>query len=156
MSREYNGGRGQSIESALDINQINLKRVYCVNRELELATAHRSKMSVSFSDSELSKRLQRLGVDVGPITDTTRDVYWRRYQTLLAQQPKQRIATPPRNRPGESPCTSSIQPTTPPHSPSTSATPPNSAPPPGPANEGNSVAGKGCWVQYWAPNAVVE
>lgn len=46
-------------------------------------------MAVNLSDPELFKRLQALGVDVGPINDATRDVYLRKYLSLSAQSPVQ-------------------------------------------------------------------
>ena len=40
---------------------------------------------VTLSDSELFEKLQAKGLDVGPITDATRAVYVKKYQSLCSQ-----------------------------------------------------------------------
>lgn len=40
-------------------------------------------MSCNLSDPELARRLQALGLAVGPINDSTRDVYIRKYKGLI-------------------------------------------------------------------------
>lgn len=42
-------------------------------------------MALNLSDSELSQKLRGMGVDVGPITNTTRDLYIRKYKSLSTQ-----------------------------------------------------------------------
>lgn len=77
-------------------------------------------MAVNLSDSELSERLQGLGVAVGPITSTTREVYCRKYRALLAQP-----AAPPLSKP----CKGSASPKQV-HAGKVSTTPPPATPPP--------------------------
>lgn len=42
-------------------------------------------MAVNISDSELFQKLQSLGVDVGPVNDSTRAIYLRKYASLTTQ-----------------------------------------------------------------------
>lgn len=88
-------------------------------------------MSLELSDSELFQRLQKLGVDVGPITSTTRAIYMRKYKTLTAKQPSK---PPPLDKqpqqpqkPLKSPQTEKKQDKT---ITTTTATPPTTPPPP--------------------------
>ena len=55
--------------------------------------AQNKKMSL-ISDGELRRQLKNFGVDVGPITGTTRNLYQKKLRSLRAQKQKN-VATPP-------------------------------------------------------------
>jgi hypothetical protein len=57
-----------------------------------------SSMARNLGDLELARKLREMGVDVGPITSTTRDVYKRKYHSMLALKGSPH-STPPRTRP---------------------------------------------------------
>lgn len=61
-------------------------------------------MALNLSDLELSQKLVVLGVDVGPITDTTREVYLRKYKSLISQPPASSYQPPKQTeRPSSTP-----------------------------------------------------
>jgi len=45
----------------------------------------RGHMALDLNDSELAQKLRDFGVDVGPITNTTREVYYKKYRSLVAK-----------------------------------------------------------------------
>ncbi len=90
-------------------------------------------MAADLSNSELFEKLRSFGVDVGPVNDTTREVYLKKYRAVLVGGP-----TPPRAqqpRPSPSPSSSKKQHPNPPFNQETSrkavsgpATPPTTPP----------------------------